>query len=87
MARIHIASVNNDESFYTVLIALMETQTVEGEDIDAPIGEATIRFPHDTPMEEVKKRIIKAAQDIFKAHQNALDKKKDLEELELPEID
>lgn len=86
MAKIHIASVTNDKFTYTVLITLMETQTIEGEDMDVSLGEATITFPHDTPMEEIQKHIVKDAQDIMKAHQNALDKKHDLEELDLPDI-
>lgn len=86
MAKIHIASVDNNETTYSVLIALTETQTIEGEDMEVPIGEATITFPHKTETADVKGKIVDAAQAIFKAHQNALDKKKDLEELELPDI-
>lgn len=86
MATIKILSVSNDETTYSVLIALMESQTIEGEPVDIPIGEATITFPHRTETADVKDKIIDAAQGIMKAHQNARDKKKDLEELELPEI-
>lgn len=86
MAKIHIASVDNNAFIYSVLINLTEVQTVEGEDIEVPIGEATVTFPHGTEMADIKTKIIDAAQGIFKAHKNALDKKADLEELEFPEI-
>ena len=86
MAKIHIASVNNDETTYTVLITLTETQTIDGEDMPVPIGEATVTFPHSTKMDDIKKAIIKTAQGIMKAHQNAQDKRRDLEEVAWPDI-
>jgi len=86
MAKINIASVTNGGSVYTALIVLTETHTVDGQELPFPLGEATITFPHDTPMEDVRDKIIDTAQNIMKAHQNARDKKADLEELELPDI-
>jgi len=86
MAKIVIAAVSNAESTYSVLFTLTETQTIEGEELPVPIGEATVTFPYDTPMDEIKKKIIKAAQGIMKSHQDAQDKRKDLDEVDWPDI-
>ena len=51
MAKIVIFSVNNDEFNYSVLIGLTETRWIEGKELPVPIGEATVTFPHDTPMD------------------------------------
>jgi len=86
MAKIRIGGIDYDQSNYTVMVTLIETQTIEGEPTEVPLGEASIRFPSDTEMDDVKKKIIKAAEGIWKAHQNAQDKRHDISELEFPPI-
>lgn len=86
MAKIRIDGVGYDESNYDVMVTLIETQTIEGVETEVPLGEASVRFPSDTGMEDVKKKIIKAAEGIWKSHQNAQDKRHDISELEFPPI-
>lgn len=86
MAKIYIASVSNDEATYSVLTVLTEEQVVEGTPTEVPIGEATLTFPKDAPMETMKKAIIKAAQGIQDAHKDAKDKKQDLTGVDWPDI-
>ena len=86
MAKIRINGVSYDQSNYTVMLSVTETRVVEGEDTESPIGEAAIRFPSSTEINDIKSRIIDAAEGIMKAHKNAKDKRKDIEELEFPEI-
>lgn len=86
MAKIRIDGVFNEGSNYTAHVALIESQMVEGVEAEMPLGEAFVNFPSGTEMADVKKKIIKAAEGIWKSHQDALDKRKDIEELEFPPI-
>lgn len=86
MAKIRIDGVDYDQSNYFVLITLTESQLVDGVETEVPLGEARIRFPSDTEMDDVKKKIIKAAEGIWKSHKNAQDKRHDISELEFPPI-
>ncbi len=86
MAKIKISGVGYDQSNYTVLISISETVTEEGQEVEKPLGEASVRFPSDTGMDDIKAKIIDAAEKVKKASDNARDKRKDIEELELPDI-
>lgn len=86
MAKIKIMGVGYDQSNYTVQVQVTDIQTLEGEDAEASLGEAVVRFPTGTEMEDVKTKILDAAKLILKAYQNARDKRKDIEELEFPDI-
>lgn len=86
MAKIKIAGVGYDNSNYTVNVMVTDIQTLEGEDGEVSLGEAVVRFPSNTEMADVKTKIMDAAKLILKAYQNARDKRKDIEELELPDV-
>lgn len=86
MATIKIAGVGTGSKDYTVHVVLTEEQEVDGQPTDAPIGEAFIVIPQGTEMADVKDKIIKAATGIMKAHKDALDKRRDIEELDFPPI-
>lgn len=86
MAKIRVDAVGYDESNYNVMVTLIETQTIEEVETDVPLGEASIRFPSDTEIADVKQKIIKAAEGIWKAHKNAQDKRHDIAELDFPPI-
>ena len=86
MAKIKISGVGYDQSNYTVMVTLVETRTEEGKEVETPIGEAAVRFPLGTEMADIKYKIVDAAEGIMDAHKNALDKRRDIEELDFPEI-
>ncbi|KKM82112.1 hypothetical protein LCGC14_1322910 [marine sediment metagenome] len=86
MATIRIVGVGYSGSNYTVNVIMTETQQIDSQDHEVSLGEATIRIPSDTEMADIKDKIVDAAQGIMDAHSKAKDKRKDIEELDFPEI-
>ena len=86
MARIVIAGVSYDQVDYHVLVTLVEAHPFEGEDVDVPLGEAAVRIPGGMEIADIKKVIVKEAEKIMDAHRNALDRRKDIEEIDFPDI-
>jgi len=86
MAKINIMGVRAGSKDYTVHVVLTEQVEVEGQMINNPIGEAFVAIPQDTEMADVKDKIVDAANKIMDAHKDAQSKRKDVEELEFPEI-
>lgn len=87
MAKINIAGVRKGDKNFTVHVILTEPRDIEGQTADLPIGEAFVAIPHGTEMPDIKDRIVDAAQGVMKAHRDAQDKRKDIEELEFPEVE
>lgn len=87
MAKINIMGVRSGSKDYTVHVVLTEQQEVEGEPVDAPIGEAFVAISQGTEMADVKAQIVDAANGIMDAHRDAQNKRKDIEELEFPVIE
>ncbi len=86
MAKITIGGVKKGPDAFTILIILTEPQEIEGQPGEVPIGEAVITIPLDMEMADIRGRIVDTAKEVLKAHKDAKDKRKDVEELELPEI-
>lgn len=86
MAKINIAGVRSGSKDYTVHVILTEQQKVEGETVDAPIGEAFVDIPQGTEMADVKAKIIDAGNQMMDRHKDSQNKRKDIEELEFPVI-
>lgn len=86
MAKIKVAGVSYDQSNYTIMVTLVESRVIEGDDVDVPLGEASVRFPSGMPMDDIKKLVVKTAEQISKAHHNSVDKGKDISELDFPDI-
>lgn len=86
MAFITIGRCTYNQSNYSVLVVLMDTYLVEGEERPSPLGEATVRFPSHTPDDEIKKKIVKAAEAIWKAYSDQTNKKADIEQMDFPPI-
>lgn len=87
MAKIVIGGVKSGSKDYTVHIILTETQMVDLQDTEVPLGEAFITIPQGTEPADVKDKIVDAANKIMDKHKDALDKRKDIEEIEFPEIE
>lgn len=87
MAKIKVTGVGYDHSNYKILVVLTEQAEVEGELMERPLGEASITVPSGTEMSDIKDKIVDAAQGIMDAYKKASDKRKDIEELELPEVE
>lgn len=87
MAKIKVTGVGYDNSSYQILVVLTEQAEVEGELMERPLGEASIRVSSDTEMSDIKDKIVDAAQGIMDAYKKASDKRKDIEEFEFPEIE
>ncbi|MBA7708676.1 hypothetical protein ES703_117579 [subsurface metagenome] len=87
MAVINIASVQSGSKSYTVHVVLTEGEVVGDQSEVVVLGEAFLEIPEGTEMADVKDLIIKAAQGIMKKHQDSLDKRKDIEELDFPPIE
>jgi len=87
MAKINIAGVRSGSKDYQVHVVLTETQTVEGEAQEVPIGEAFVLILEGTEMADVKDKIVDASEKIMDKHKDSLDKRKDIEELKFPEIE
>lgn len=86
MAKIVIAGVKKGEKNYTVHVVLTEPQQTEMGLVDVALGEAFVPAPHGMEMADIRDRIKDAAEGIMDAHKDALDKKRDIEECEFPEI-
>lgn len=86
MAKINIVGVGKGEKNYVVHIVITEPQEVDGEIEEKAIGERFVPIPHGLEMKDIKDRIVKAANLAMDAHKDAIDKRKDIEELEFPEI-
>ena len=87
MAKIQVVGVKRGAGNYTVHIILTQSQVIAGQLQDLPIGEAFVPFPHNTEMADIKDRIVDAAKGIMDAHKDAQNKRKDIEELEFPEVE
>lgn len=86
MSKIVVTGVSYDQSNYTIMVTLVDPRVIENEDVDVPLGEASVRFPSDMEMPDIKKLIVKTAEKIWKAHKNSVDKGDDIRQLELPDI-
>lgn len=86
MAKVNVSGVRKGDNNFTVHLVLTETQEVDGEPQEIAIGEGFIPIPHGMEMADVKGRLVDAAQQIMDAHKDAQQKRKDIEELEFPEI-
>ena len=86
MAKINIVGVRSGSKDYTAHIVLTEQQEVEGQMTDIPLGEAFVSIPQGTEMADVKAKVVDAANGIMKAHKDAQDKRRDIEELGFPEV-
>lgn len=86
MAKINIMGVKSGSKDYTVHVVLTEQQQVEGQPQEMPIGEAFPTIPQGTEMADVKDIIVDAAEKILDAVKDAKDKRKDIEELDFPDI-
>lgn len=86
MAKIVVTGVSYDQSNYTIMVTLVESRVIEDQDVDVPLGEASVRFPSDMEMPDIKKLIVKTAEEIWKAHKNSVDKGADIHQLDFPDI-
>ena len=87
MAKINIMGVRSGSKSFTVHAVLTEAgESGTPEDINI-LGEAFIEIPESTEMADVKKRIVDAATGIMKKHQDSVDKRHDIEELDFPPIE
>ena len=87
MAVINIMGVSTGSKSFTVHVVLTEDQNLDDPGNVVVFGEAFLEMPSGIEMADVKSRIIDAAQGIFKKHQDSVDKKKDIEELDFPPIE
>lgn len=87
MAKINIMGVATGSKNFTVHVVLTEERDIEGSPVDVPLGEAFLDIPEATEMADVKARIVDASQAIMKKHQDSMDKRKDIEEMDFPPIE
>jgi len=87
MAVINILNVTTGSKSFTVHVALTKDQNLEDPDEVVVLGEAFLEMPEGIEMADVKSRIVDAAQAILKKHQDSVDKKKDISELDFPSIE
>jgi len=87
MAKINIMGVRSGSKDYTVHVVLTEQQEVEGQMTDVPLGEAFVLIPQETEKADVKDKLVEAAKGIMDRHKDAQNKRKDIEELEFPEVE
>ena len=86
MAVINIMGVTTGSKSFTVHVVLTEDQNPDDPEKMVVFGEAFLEMPEGIEMEDVKSRIIDAAQGILKKHQDSVDKKEDILELDFPPI-
>lgn len=86
MAKIKITGVSYDQSNYTIMVTLVVPRVIDNEDVEMPIGEAAVRFPSTMEIEDVKKLIVKTAEEIWHSHINAVDKTEDIAQMDFPDI-
>lgn len=86
MAKIKVTGVSYDQSNYTIMVTLMESRVIDDVELDVPLGEASVRFSSSMEMDDIKKLIVKTAEQIWKSHKNAVDKGEDISQLDFPDI-
>lgn len=87
MAKINIMGVNSGSKSYTAHVVLTKDGPSGTPEDVIILGEAFVEIPEATEMADVKKRIVDAATRIMKKHQDSVDKKHDIEELDFPPIE
>jgi len=87
MARIEIGRVVKAGDNYRIQVILTQTQMGNNGNEKIPLGEAFISVPLAMEMEDIRRRIIDIANQLMKAHKEALDKKREIERLSFPEIE
>jgi len=87
MAVINIVNVTTGSKSFTVHVVLTEDQNLDNPEEVVVLGEAFLEMPEGIEMADVKDRIVDAARGILKKHQDSVDKKKDISEMDFPPIE
>ncbi|GAG98847.1 unnamed protein product [marine sediment metagenome] len=86
MAKINIASCHAGSTTYSALVVLTEVQKINGKDEVIILGEEPVTFTRETEPADIKKAIVDAGQEIMNVHKDGVNKLKDLEEMDFPDI-
>lgn len=86
MAKIIVTGVSYDQSNYTVIVTLVQPSGEGGDEVPYALGEASVRFPSSMKEEDVKKLIVKTAEEISKVHKHSVDKGDEISQMYFPDI-
>lgn len=87
MAKINIMGVTQGDGQYSIDIALIRKEEIEGKLEDVAFGGDRITLLNDAKPSQVKAEIVKAAHRIMAKVKEAKRKKENLQKVEYPEIE